>query len=102
MPPRDSGEVEHDGAVVIAADHVFPGRESMDAIQPDDPPSPSGRHTARAIGVPVFVLTPRDIWVATPEGAITPLVVNRTWATGLRADSSCVDVPNPRVARIGD
>ena len=65
-------------------------------------PSPADRQTARTSGLPVFVLTPRDIWVATPEGAIAPLVVNRTWATGLRADSSCVDVPNPRVARIGD
>ncbi|HEU5161961.1 MAG TPA: Mov34/MPN/PAD-1 family protein [Thermoanaerobaculia bacterium] len=65
-------------------------------------PSPADRETARAIGLPVFVLTPRDIWVATPEGAVAPLVVNRMWATALRGVSSCAERPQSPIARIAD
>lgn len=42
-------------------------------------PSPADARTATALGVPVFVLTPRDVWVATPEGESVPVVTNEPW-----------------------
>jgi hypothetical protein len=50
-------------------------------------PSAADRATAKKLGIPVFVLTPRDIWVATPEGESVPLVANAWWAAGTEAAS---------------
>lgn len=59
-------------------------------------PSATDQGTARAEGIPVFVLTPTDIYAATPEGAVLALVEQREWARDVIATREC---PRPRPPR---
>jgi proteasome lid subunit RPN8/RPN11 len=52
-------------------------------------PSAADRATAKSAGVPVFVLTPRAIWVATHDGQVAVVVANRPWARGETATGRC-------------
>ena len=45
-------------------------------------PSRGDAGTAASIGLPVFVLTPFNIWYVTPEGTMGPIVEHTYWADG--------------------
>lgn len=55
-------------------------------------PSGVDRRTSAALGIPVIVLTPANIWVATPGGSIAAIVHRRPWMDG-------VEPPGARPAR---
>ena len=61
-------------------------------------PSAVDVRTAAAVGLPVFVLTPTNIWVATPEGRASPLVEEKEWARGVRSRGPCIPAKPPRIA----
>ncbi len=42
-------------------------------------PSDDDHATARATGLPVFVLTPTDIYAAMPDGRTIPVITNKVW-----------------------
>jgi hypothetical protein len=56
----------------IAVAHTHPRRSRR--------PSAADVRTARSLGLPILVLTPRDIVCATPEGDVVTLIENRLWA----------------------
>lgn len=66
IPPRTIGVV-----------HTHPNEWSR--------PSPADLREARRIGLPIYVVTRWDIWVAEPDGRALALVQNRDWRDDLGA-----------------
>lgn len=56
-------------------------------------PSAQDRSVAQRLGLPLFVATPRDLRVVTPDGATLTLIDNRLW---VRAAAPC---RNAEIAR---
>ncbi|HEU5161962.1 MAG TPA: Mov34/MPN/PAD-1 family protein [Thermoanaerobaculia bacterium] len=61
-------------------------------------PSAVDVRTAGSVGLPVFVLTPTNIWVATPEGRAAPVVEEEEWARTVSSRGPCVPAKPPRLA----
>jgi len=54
--------------------------------------------TAIQLSVPIFVLTPLNIYMITPRGASVLVVENRPWATSASSSTRCT-APNGRASR---
>src|SRR5438132_1200630 len=56
-------------------------------MRPPDTPRPSMQHleTAKQLNLPVFAVTPNEVWVADPVAGITPVVRNLRWAANIDA-----------------
>ena len=61
-------------------------------------PSAVDAQTAEEQRIPVFVLTPGNIFVATPQGATLALVERRDWAREVVATAGCSPPRPPRQA----
>jgi hypothetical protein len=48
-------------------------------------PSLQDLETARQLNLPVFAVTPTEVWVADPVAGITPVVRNMSWAANINA-----------------
>jgi hypothetical protein len=63
-------------------------------------PSPGDRATAKRLGIPVIVLTSRNIYVAAPDGSIVEVVEDRAWLDAARDSDTWCETPRGRTVHV--
>ncbi len=84
------GHWKTERAAFLVRDEIPDGTVAIIHTHPAELPlgSTGDQRTAVKLSVPIFVLTPLNIYLITPRGVSVPVVENRPWATFNASSSS--------------